>query len=238
MTNFKEAFSAVALATTVGLTGCAGTHFTAPFSDPRDSTVVNRPENRGVQEYGSQACREAGIDVVPGHSLRSSYRGGGAYYSRYSGLYNRSQQLRQSVSVTSGNGQPYTLVPSSDKSRLFEIAGTIGGALAGGSAAHGRRPTQQGLAGVIGAAVGNVAGRMADSFWEVGAREAIDRCRADVMGGAYDRPQRPLGPNYQQQDYQYQQPQAIQGYRRIEPAPGTAPAVECPQGFDCIPQRR
>lgn len=234
MTNFKEAFSAVALATTVGLTGCAGTHFTAPFSDPRDSTVVNRPEDRGVKEYGSQACREAGIDVVPGHSL-GSYRGGGAYYSRYSGFYNRNQQFRQSVSVTSGSGQPYTLVPSSERSRLFEIAGTVAGALAGGGAAHGRRSTQQGLAGVIGAAVGNVAGRMADSFWEVGAREAIDRCRGDVMGGAYDRPQN-LGPGYRQQNYK---PQVIQGYRPIgEPAPGTVPAVECPQGFTCIPQRR
>lgn len=228
MTNFKEAFSVVTLA--VGLTGCAGTHFPAP-SNPEDSTAVNRSQDRGVKEYGSQACRDAGIDVVPGHSIQS-YRGRGAYYSHYSGIYGRNQQFRQSVTVTSGSGQPYTLVPSSEKSRLFEIAGTVGGALAGGSAAHGRRPTQQGLAGVIGAAVGNVAGRMADSFWEVGAREAIDRCRADVMGGAYDRPQRPLGPtNYQQP------PQVIQGYRRIEPAPGTVPAVECPQGFTCTPNR-
>lgn len=235
MTNLTKVFPVVALA---GLTaGCAGTHFAAPFSDPRNSTVVNSPENRGVKEYGSQACREAGIDVVPGHSIQS-YRGRGAYYSRYSGLYNGNQQLRQAVTVTSGNGQPYTLVPSSEKSRLFEIAGTVGGALAGGSAAHGRRPTQQGLAGVIGATIGNVAGRMADSFWEVGAREAIDRCRGDVMGGAYDRPQRPLGPNYQQQDYQYNKPQVIQGYRPIEPAPGTVPAVECPQGFTCTPTRR
>lgn len=232
MTNFAKAFSVVALA---GLTGCAGTHFPA-LSNPEDSRVVNRQQDRGVGEYGSQACREAGIDVVPGHGL-GSYRGGGAYYSRYSGLYNRNQQFRQSVTVTSVNGQPYTLVPSSEKSRIFEIAGTVGGALAGGSVAHDRRPIQQGLVGVIGATIGNAVGRMADSFWEAGAREAIERCRADVMGGAYDRPQRPLGPGYQQQNYQYQRPQVIQGYRPIpvEPAPGTAPATQCPQGFTCTP---
>lgn len=229
MTKFTSAFSIAALAATVGLTGCAGTHFPAP-SSPEDSRVVNRPQDRGVKEYGSQACREAGIDVIPGHSL-GSYRGGGAYYSRYSGIYGRNQQFRQSVTVTSGSGQPHTLVPSSERSRLFEIAGTVGGALAGGSAAHGRRPTQQGLFGVIGAAAGNMAGRLADNFLEVGAREAIDRCRGDVIDGAYDRPQRPLGPNYQQP------PQVIEGYRRIEPAPGRAPAVECPPEFTCTPTR-
>lgn len=234
MTNFAKAFSVAALAV---LTGCAGTRFPAP-SNPEDSTVVNRQQDRGVKKYGSQACREAGIDVVPGHSLELYSRGAG-YYSRYYGIYARNQQLRQSVTVTSGSGQPYTLVPSSEKSRLFEIAGTVGGALAGGSVAHDRRPIQQGLVGVIGATIGNAVGRMADSFWEAGAREAIERCRADVMGGAYDRPQN-LGPGYQQQNYQYQRPQVIQGYRPIpvEPAPGTAPAVECPQGFVCTPERR
>ncbi len=235
MTNFKEAFSVVALA--VGLTGCAGTHFAAPFSNPADSTVVNRLNDRGVKEYGSQACREAGIDVVPGHSIQS-YRGGGAHYSRYFRLYNGNQQFHQSVTVVSVNGERYTLVPSSEKSRLFQIAGTVGGALAGGGAAHSRPPTQQGLAGVAGAAVGNFFGKMADNFFAVGAREAIERCQLDVRGGAYDQPQRPLGPGYQQQDYQYQKPQIIEGYRRIAPAPGTAPAAVCPEGFTCTPSRK
>lgn len=237
MENYKKAFAVAALATTAGLTGCAGTHFAAPFGNPLDSTVANRPQNRGVQEYGSQACRDAQIDVVPGNNLRS-YRGGGAYYSRFSGLYNRNPQFRQSVTVTSVNGTPYTLVPSSEKSRLFEIAGTVGGALAGGNAAHGKRPTQQALGGVIGAVVGNVAGKLADNFWEAGAREAIDRCRADVANGAYDTQRPALGAGYQQQNYQYPQPQPIQGYRPIQPAPGTVPAAECPAGFTCTPNGR
>jgi hypothetical protein len=194
-------------------------------------------EDQGVKAYGSQACRDAQIDVVPGHSLQS-YRGGGAYYSRFSGLYNRNQQLRQSVSVVSASGVPYTLVPSSEKSKLFEIAGTVGGALAGGTMSHGRRPTQQALTGVAGAAAGNLLGRLADNFFEAGAREAIERCRADVINGAYDRPRapqeapRPLGADYRQPA------QPIQGYRPINPAPGTVPAVECPAGFTCTPNGR
>ncbi len=230
MTNFTKAFSVVALA---GLTaGCAGTHFTAPFSDPQNSTVVNRPQDRGVKKFGSQACREAGINVVPGHNLRS-YGGRGPSHSRYFRLYNGNQQFRQSVTVVSVNGEPYTLVPSGEESRLFEIAGTVGGALAGGSTAHGRSSTQQGLAGVVGATAGNFLGKVADNFFAVGAREAIDRCVFDTRNGAYDMSKN-LESGYQQQN----KPQAIQGYRRIEPAPGRAPAVECPQGFDCIPQRR
>lgn len=221
MTNFKEAFSAVALATTVGLTGCAGTHFAAP-SNPEDSTAVNRSQDRGVKEYGSQACRDAEAKVIPGHM----------------------RVLRGEFShVTSVNGSPHTIIFPSDLSnrrnhlanRPITVGGTVVGGLLGGAATRDRSPSTQAAAGVGGAVAGYIAGQMGDNYMKAGNAEARERCSADVIDGAYDRPQN-LGPGYRQQNYK---PQVIQGYRPIgEPAPGTVPAVECPQGFTCIPQRR
>lgn len=202
MNKFGPAFALAATVAASGLTGCAGTHFPSnPFGNPGNNTVVNKPGDQGVKAYGSDACRTAGIDVVPGAAFSARYGAGtpwgrGVLGSNYYWYHNRSAEFRNAVSVRSINGFPYTLVPTSPGSYLFAIAGAAGGAALGIEAArrngygggyrHGGRGATTTLAGVAGAAVGAVGGQAVDQLLNAGKREAGDRCRTDTMNGAYD----------------------------------------------------
>lgn len=198
-----------------GLTGCAGTHFPAnPFGNPGNNTVSNKPGDQGPKAYGSEACRTAGIDVVPGAAFSRRYGAGtswgrGALGLRYYGYYNRYPEFRSAISVTSVNGFSYNLTPTSLESYLFRIAGGAAGAAAGIEAArrggygggyrYGRGATTTFL-GAAGAALGGAVGTVADNLWNAGAREAGDRCRADAINGAYD-PERRTAPTARMSTY-------------------------------------
>lgn len=198
MKNCKEVFTTVAV---VGLmSGCAGTQ---PFADP-DVRVVNPPKNRGIQEYASAACRAAGISPVPGHNVRASNPRFHAFLS--------DPKLAPYIKVTSVNGVPYTLVPQHGESVLFTRLGAATGAVTAGELAsknRNRTPIERNLGRILGAVAGSALGSAGDGVLNGAQREAADRCRADVLSGAYDPPRatqeppRPLAPGHRSQDYGY-----------------------------------
>lgn len=187
--NLVAVFATAATAVTLG--GCAVPNANlrsySPGYGPDEATrVVNDPATAGtgVKQYGSAACREAGIRVIPATELRAYQldRGYAPYFNRYGGYYGGSNPA---FTVISKGGERHALIPDNAMNfQKFELAfGTALGAVAGNSVGQGHGRTAATLGG---AWLGNLAGRALTSATETRARELGERCQVDVRAGAYD----------------------------------------------------
>lgn len=178
--------AAVAFATAVG--GCAN----FDQMDGANTRTENRPENTGIAQYASEACRRAEVEVVP---YGDYYRNRGYYsrqrYSAFNRAFGGNRTFQNAYTVTSQNGQPYVLVSDRTESSLFQLAGLVAGvAIAAPNSRGGHRYRNNNVSDaaktVAGAVIGAVAGGIASDAVNIRARESFDRCRYDVQMGAYD----------------------------------------------------
>lgn len=172
------AFCAIA----VGVSGCQ----TMPQNNSQNLGVTNKPENSGAAQYGSEACRAAGIQVVPydnyvveGRSRTPTYQAT-AVWQRANPQY--------AVPVRSNRTHTYMLMPEVEGSNLASTIGAVGGVVAGVVVAKalGANTAGKVVGGVAGGVLGAKVAKELAKPMTISQREQVDRCRLDVMNGAYD----------------------------------------------------
>lgn len=202
----------VAASFMTAVSGCA--HYGNP-----NLQVQNRPENQGVAQFGSEACRAAKATVQE-IDPRAPMRAMMPYRSQYPYMFNHFSRFGfgglggavngiQPIVQSAESGKRYLILSQASETHFAESVGAGVAARDARRYSYGGRYGDRSLGGMVGRSVngalavgaGQAAGAVIDNVVNGirnggNAYELVERCQADVAAGAYDVQY--MGPNGRQ----------------------------------------